>query len=406
MGKTLEYKNPKKSIEAKERRTSKSPRKKIVKKVVKERKHRTRKSEFVVEKNLVESGDAQKDENELCSKLLSRCSPHFLKFVMKKLKPVLGEQQIGRIKDTPFAKWIDIPALAISSSRIDYVLNRFRFDSCSLVVGEDISIPFTSADFSLILGLRYVGQPVDLDLKVDSKFLSRHFEGKVTNARRADIFKKLSSLAASDDSSEFDDFVRFFILFVFNCIIFQTCNYITPAFIFPYLDDLSTFSEYAWGDAAFQFLCRGLRDVGSKTYLDGSTVGLMAWVYERVPVLGVCTGLHVFPRLFRWVESKIPLKFVGAESILNSIDSTQVLPIVPFSEERELLDIKHATELENVRSQVRKFVKILKKQKDELKMLKMKCVELERESILHVATRSLFSKKNDEIIDLKLEDVE
>ncbi|XP_073269727.1 uncharacterized protein [Primulina huaijiensis] len=39
-------------------------------------------------------------------------------------------------------------------------------------------------------------------------------------------------------------------------------------------------------------------------------------------------------------------------------------------------------------------------------MLKKKCVELERESILHVTRRSLVSKKNDEIFYLKLEDVE
>lgn len=47
----------------------------------------------------------------------------------------------------------------------------------------------------------------------------------------------------------------------------------------------------------------------------------MAWVYERVPSLGVLRSLQMFPRLFRWKDRKIPLKTVNAELLLNSIDS-------------------------------------------------------------------------------------
>lgn len=54
---------------------------------------------------------------------------------------------------------------------------------------------------------------------------------------------KSGSFANSEDESEFKSFVRFYILFVFSCIIFLTGNYIHPSFIFPYLDDLATFFD-------------------------------------------------------------------------------------------------------------------------------------------------------------------
>lgn len=144
-------------------------------------------------------------------------------------------------------------------------------------------------------------------------------------------------LARSDDERDIDDFVRTFILLIFNCIIFLTDNYITPGFIFPYLDDLPMFSEYAWGDAAFRFLYREICQLGKKLYVDGCTVGLTAWLYETVPVLGVRRDLNIYPRLFAWARSKIPLNAAETATLLKRIDSTQVLSIRPFCEEEELL---------------------------------------------------------------------
>ncbi|KZV35004.1 hypothetical protein F511_22946 [Dorcoceras hygrometricum] len=112
----------------------------------------------------------------------SRCSPTYFSNVMSELKPILGEQQRMRISDSPFSKWIDMPVFAISSGRLDYFLNRFHVPSCSFIITDDVMIPFRSSDFSIVLGLHHSGQPVDLDMKMESRFLARHFASKVTKA--------------------------------------------------------------------------------------------------------------------------------------------------------------------------------------------------------------------------------
>ncbi|KZV41194.1 hypothetical protein F511_44001 [Dorcoceras hygrometricum] len=255
----------------------------------------------------------------------SRCSPTYFSNVMSELKPILGEQQRMRISDSLFCKWIDMPVLAISSGRLDYFLNRFDVPSCSFLINDDAMIPFRSSEFSIVLGLQHSGQPVDLDLKMESRFLARHFASKVTKTDRAAIHERMMLLAGSSEENEVDDFFRFFILFIFNCIIFSTFSYVTPGFIFPYLDDLTTFLNHAWGDAEFLFLYREICHLGSKMYVDGCVVGLMALVYESIPTLGVRRSLKLYPRLFRWGKSRIPLKSDEADTLLNSVDITQAL---------------------------------------------------------------------------------
>ncbi|KZV25150.1 hypothetical protein F511_41407 [Dorcoceras hygrometricum] len=240
---------------------------------------------------------------------------------MSELKPILGEQQRMRISDSLFCKWIDMPILAISSGRLDYFMNRFDVPSCSFLINDDVMIPFTSSDFSIVLGLHHSGQPVDLDLKMESRFLARHFASKVTKADRAAIRERMMLLAGT--------------------------SYVTPGFIFPYLDDLTTFLNHAWGDAEFLFLYREICHLGSKIYVDGCVVGLMALVYESIPTLGVRRSLKLYPRLFRWGKSRIPLKSDEADTLLNSVDITQVLPIQPFNEEENLVDLKHVERSED-----------------------------------------------------------
>ncbi|KZV25358.1 hypothetical protein F511_07242 [Dorcoceras hygrometricum] len=145
--------------------------------------------------------------------------------------------------------WIDMPVLVISSVRLDYFLNRFDVPSCSFIITDDVMIPFRSSDFSIVLALHHSGQPVDLDLKMESRFLARHFASKVTKADRAAIRERMMLLAGT--------------------------SYVTPSFIFPYLDDLTTFLNHAWGDAAFRFLYREICHLESKMYVDGCVVGLM-----------------------------------------------------------------------------------------------------------------------------------
>ncbi|XP_073138121.1 uncharacterized protein [Henckelia pumila] len=176
-----------------------------------------------------------------------------------------------------------------------------------------------------------------------------------------------------------------FILFIFNSVIFSTGNYITPAFIFSYIDELSTFFEFGWGDAAFRFSYRELDNQASKLYLDGCTAGLMAWFYERVPSLTVSRGVHICPRLFRFEKSKIKLDAVKAEVAFDVISSTKLL--LPVSKEQG--GSRDNCELE----------KIVNKQIAEIKMLKRTCAQLKRERV--GAKRRLFDLK--ENLDLEKE---
>ncbi|KZV50739.1 hypothetical protein F511_25052 [Dorcoceras hygrometricum] len=287
----------------------------------------------------------------------SRCSPTYFSNVMSELKPILGEQQRMRISDSPFCKWIDMLVLAISSGRLDYFLNRFDVPPCSFLINDDVMIPFRSSGFSIVLGLHHSGQPVDLDLKMESRFLTRHFARKVTKADRAAIRERMMLLAGT--------------------------SYVTPGFIFPYLDDLTTFFNHAWGDAAFHFLYREICHLGSKMYVDGCVVGLMAFVYESIPTLGVRRSLNLYPRLFRWGKSRIPLKSDEDDTLLNRVDITQVLPIQPFNEEENLVDLKRVERSEDGMSEVRRLEKIVIRQLEKIKLLEKRCGELEDQNIRH-----------------------
>jgi len=151
--------------------------------------------------------------------------------------------------------------------------------TASVVVGDDIAIPFTAEEFGIVMGLQHVGQPVDLELKMGSDMVERLFEGKFHNVSRSEIYTKLLEFADKHGEKDVDDFVRLYILLVFNCILFPMSNYSTPRFLLPYVDDLDGISMYAWGDAVYQFLLDELKNHlegdSGKRYFDGCAIGLM-----------------------------------------------------------------------------------------------------------------------------------
>ncbi|XP_073015731.1 uncharacterized protein [Primulina eburnea] len=294
---------------------------------------------------------------------------------MEQLVPRLSELQLKRIEASPVAPWLKIEKLSISTSRVYSMLKRFEVETCSFCFGSNIKVPFTSRELSIVIGLASVGQPVNLDLKLSSNFLERHFKG-VHCVQRNVITEKLFELAGND--LEIDDFFRFFILLLFNCVIFPISNFGTPKFIFPYLDNLETFFGYGWGDAAFRFLRDEIADhLGfskvkrkDKKYMGGCIVGLMAWVYERVPMLGEPRVLHCFPRLFKWVESKIPVNPIRAEAALMAVRSNKIVPIKPFEDEKKLVDdIERIFESRYNDSELLEHIKRLE---NEIKVLKEK----------------------------------
>ncbi|XP_073135175.1 uncharacterized protein [Henckelia pumila] len=344
------------------------------------------KAEMVEDENCIEENERN---GSIGKDVMSRCSSTYFRKVMKKLELKLSEKQLDRIKSTPFCKWLKMPKLSIYRNRVDVVLKRFDSYSSSFIFGKDIIVPFTSFEFSLVLGLPYAGPQVDLDLRTQSKFLSRYFSGKLCNATRKKISENLLLLAELNDDLQLDDFIRMFILFSFNCIVFPLSTYMTPRFVFCYIDDLSNFFEYSWGDAAYRFLCDKIAahivepdgTVAGTTYLDGCVVGMMAWFYEKVPSLGVLSGsLRTFPRLFKWSESKIPLNAEAADALLKKITRTKVLNITPFGEELEIFGEGHRNERvsskmkeEETAWRIQRLEKTLEDQLREIQRLKELC---------------------------------
>ncbi|KZV34341.1 hypothetical protein F511_35641 [Dorcoceras hygrometricum] len=265
---------------------------------------------------IIEDEDVDYVHAKIGKQFYSCCSPTYFSSVMSELKPILGEQLRMRISDSPFCKWIDIPVLAISSGRLDYFLNRFDVPSCSFLSNDDVMIQFRSSDFSIVLVLHHSGQPVDLDLKMESRFLARHFASKVTKADRAAIRERMMLLAGSS----------FFVFLVCSCSIALYSPQLVMSPLVSYFRIsmiLRTFFNHAWGDAVFRFLYREICHLGSKMYVDGCIVGLMELLYESIPTLWVRRSLNLYPRLFRWGKSRIPLKSDEADTLLNRVDITQ-----------------------------------------------------------------------------------
>ncbi|KZV39899.1 hypothetical protein F511_04539 [Dorcoceras hygrometricum] len=99
-------------------------------------------------------------------------------------------------------------------------------------------------------------------------------------------------------------------------------------------------------------------------------------VYESIPTLGVRRSLNLYPRLFRWGKSKIPLKSDEIDTLLNRVDITQVLPIRPFNEEENLVS-------EDGMPEVRRLEKIVIRQSEKIKLLEKRCAELEDQNLRH-----------------------
>ncbi|PIN02693.1 hypothetical protein CDL12_24793 [Handroanthus impetiginosus] len=102
-----------------------------------------------------------------------------------------------------------------------------------------------------------------------------------------------------------------------------------------------------------------------KKYLDGCTVGLMAWLYERVPSLGTTQKLIKFFRLYWWGECKLPNKVHDVEDRLKSITTEMVFEFNPTSQELYLLNLDSAV------------ATIVRAKDQKIKELKKRVAELE-----------------------------
>ncbi|XP_012842486.1 PREDICTED: uncharacterized protein LOC105962714 [Erythranthe guttata] len=130
---------------------------------------------------------------------------------------------------------------------------------------------------------------------------------------------------------------------------------------------------------------------GKKTYVNGCTIGLLAWLYERVPSIGSPTSLSRFPRFFRWDSSKTGREESKFQKALSELTAEKVVLFIPKSEESKLINLP-ATCLDDCTNSGFNGAEVLLEARDvEIIILKKKIEELE----------AILQARDQEIIILK-----
>jgi hypothetical protein len=196
-------------------------------------------------------------------------------------------EQLAALRRTPFHRFWDIPHIPISSRFLIAVLKQWDSNSRSLIIAGR-RLPFTSEDLSVVLGLRAYGKRVELKrIKTKSATLRDLFRSSATEAHRDKLLVKLLELAGKTDEEGVNDFVRVFILLVFNAVLFPTKTFRIPPKLFVYVDNIRELECYNWGEAVYEFLVDSMYDfLDDKglhkliiqkriTYIDGCILGLL-----------------------------------------------------------------------------------------------------------------------------------
>lgn len=140
-------------------------------------------------------------------------------------------------------------------------------------------IPFSSRELSVVLGLQYEGQLVNVHMHADSPFVKRVFGGNLMHLKWPRVATKLKEYATKNDSESIDKFDSLYTVLVLNTILLPNGNKILSPFVYPYVDDLDAFGYFPWGKSK---------------HFEGSTIGLLAWVHERVISLGYATRVSLY----------------------------------------------------------------------------------------------------------------
>ncbi|GAB2213426.1 hypothetical protein Drorol1_Dr00021465 [Drosera rotundifolia] len=178
----------------------------------------------------------------------------------------------------------------------------------------------------MIVGLRSFGVNIDTNCRIPSDTFIRLFGGVEKNAMRPNLKTKLFELVVMKDKESCLDFVRMFILFVRNCILFPKMTLYTPYLLFLYEDDLKHVRKLAWGAAVYRSLVDGIfkwksvktslppkrkkdKDVTAPKipYVEGCAFALLVWVYEHLEGIILRPTGHVsISRMLRLHDKHAP----------------------------------------------------------------------------------------------------
>lgn len=248
---------------------------------------------------------------------------------MTEVKRIMSDRHYEALARNPFSHYLNMPVLSHSFRWVAALMKVYNVERRAFLFGHML-VPFECKEFSVILGLQYVGQHVDINMQVDSSFVQRVFGGKLTKVTRQHIASKLMEYAKRNDTDSIKDFTRLYTVFVFNTILIPKGNMTLPRFVYPYVDNLDTLGYFSWGEVVYNVLVDNMREYveGTSKYFEGCTIGLLAWVHERINSLGNATCVHIYPRFFRWSKSEIPTDEMQARKRFGEITEEQVTKFV------------------------------------------------------------------------------
>ena len=217
--------------------------------------------------------------------------PTYLHKLISELDNHISSEQLAAVMRTPFHQYWKIPDIPVSSRFIIAVLKQWDSNNTSLNIASK-ALSFTAEDLSVVLGIKAHGRQVQLrSLQKKSKTLRDLFKSSTTNADHQMLMEMLWMLAGRTDEEGVNDFVRTFVLMVFNTVLFPTKIFRIPPKLFVYVDNIEELACYNWGRAVHEFLVVSIRrflekkglqkliDQNNITYIDGCIVGVLVSDY-------------------------------------------------------------------------------------------------------------------------------
>jgi hypothetical protein len=170
----------------------------------------------------------------------------------------MTQAQKARIEATPFKWLMRLPKkLKICGILLDELVKRWNERRGGFLI-EGRLIRFTPLDVCFALGLRIVGEKVDL-IEDPESCTKKLFDGMVIS--KDSICAKLDNLQRDEDV---EDFCRLYILLGLEEFYFPNSSSNVQTWYFKYLDDLDSIGKYNWGLAVYETLALSLNEGGQK----------------------------------------------------------------------------------------------------------------------------------------------
>ncbi|XP_012830130.1 PREDICTED: uncharacterized protein LOC105951274 [Erythranthe guttata] len=206
------------------------------------------------------------------------------------IKPMMTARHYAALEENPFGHFLNMPKIYHSFLNVSALLKKtYNVETRTFWFGgKTIPVVFDPREFCIMMGLQFKGIPIDKNLKIETPFIRRVFGGKLTQVKRHQIAEKLEEYAVRTDQQSIEDFCRLYIIFACNTFLLPKGNFQLPRYVYPHVEKLERVGDFAWGKLVYDVLIENIEAhlAGAGGYFDGCTIGLLAWVSERITSLG------------------------------------------------------------------------------------------------------------------------